>query len=155
MGVFFTLQQQMKTSVLVLLFSVFIAIVSAQTTEFLPPSALASSPDTVSPVSPASPEGITYVIYELSPLSAFSPSPFTNLIVLPSVFSYGSGPFSPYSKIPTSHLHNNVSPIPSLSPISFPTYSPFAPLFGSHSDAGALQMSMGLLVACIIAVFAF
>merc|ERR1711862_650884 len=107
-----------------------IAFASAQTS-FLPPSALADSPDNVSPDSPLSPIGdsVSYYIYELSPLSAFSPSPFSDLI---------------------NHLS-----VSSLSPITIPSYSPFAPLFGSHSGAGVIQMSMGLLVACVIAVFAF
>merc|ERR1711862_220558 len=136
----------------VLLFSALIAFASAQTS-FLPPSALADSPDNVSPDSPLSPIGdsVSYYIYELSPLS---PSPFSDLIVLPSAFSYGSGPFRPFTKISDDDLNNHLS-VSSLSPITIPSYSPFAPLFGSHSGAGVIQMSMGLLVACVIAVFAF
>merc|ERR1712010_146059 len=99
-----------------------------------------------SPVSPQSPvdvSGVIYAIYSLSPVTANSPAPFS-VITLPTAFSYGSGPFSPFTKIPTGGLHNHISPIPSLSPISIPSFSPFAPLFGSHSGAGALQMSMGV-----------
>merc|ERR1712137_704805 len=135
MGFFFSLNTAMKSFLVVLLFSALIAFASAQTS-FLPPSALADSPDNVSPDSPLSPIGdsVSYYIYELSPLSAFSPSPF--------------------SKISDDDLNNHLS-VSSLSPITVPSYSPFAPLFGSHSGAGVIQMSMGLLVACVIAVFAF
>merc|ERR1712080_783992 len=147
MGFFFSLNTAMKSFLVVLLFSALIAFASAQTS-FLPPSALADSPDNVSPDSPLSPIGdsVSYYIYELSPLS--------DLIVLPSAFSYGSGPFRPFTKISDDDLNNHLS-VSSLSPITIPSYSPFAPLFGSHSGAGVIQMSMGLLVACVIAAFAF
>merc|ERR1712063_75103 len=147
----------MKTFFVVLLLSVILAVVSAQRTNgFDPPSALSNPSPQFSPVSPQSPvdaPGITYAIYSLSPVSADSPAPFS-VITLPTAFSYGSGPFSSFTKIPTGHLHNRVSPIPSLSPFSIPSFSPLAPLFGSHSGAGMLQTSTGILVACIIAVLA-
>merc|ERR1712063_198387 len=146
----------MKTFFVVLLLSVILAVVSAQRTNgFDPPSALSNPSPQFSPVSPESPvsaPGITFAIYSLSPVSADSPAPFS-VITLPTAFSYGSGPFSPHSKIPTGNLHNHLSPIPSLSPFSIPSSSPFAPLFGSHSDAGMVQMSTGILAACVIAVF--
>merc|ERR1711879_460048 len=149
----------MRTFVVAFLLSVIPAVASAQLTNGLdPPSALSNpSPADLSPESPQSFDapGITYAIYTLpSSFTADSPAPFS-VITLPTAFSYGSGPFSPYSKIPAGHVHNNISPIPSLSPFSIPSFSPFAPLFGSHSGAGMVQISTGILAACVVAVFAF
>merc|ERR1712232_1220573 len=158
MGVFyfFLFLQAMKIFLNLVLLSILLAIVSAQrTNEFDPPSALSNpSPDDFSPLSPVRPVSCTYATYSLSPVSADSPAPFS-VITLPTAFSYGSGPFSPFTKIPTGGLHNHISPIPSLSPISIPSFSPFAPLFGSHSGAGVLQMSMGVLIAALVTVLAF
>ena len=135
----------------------FTAFASAQLTNgFDPPSALSNpSPEAdASPESPASPaSAVTYAIYSLSPIQADSPAPFS-VITLPTAFSYGSGPFKPYTKISPGHVHNHISPIPSLSPFSIPSFSPWAPLFGSHSGAGMLQVSTGILIACVFAVFA-
>merc|ERR1712137_654523 len=131
----------------VVLLSIFIVYVAAQGANgFDPPSALSnpSPPSAFSPVSPVS--AATYTVSQLSPQS---PAPFS-VVTLPSVFSAGSGPFSPYTKIPAHLLHKqHLSPIPSLSPFSIPDFSPFPPLFGSHGSADMIQVSMTVLVACV------
>merc|ERR1712000_231497 len=116
MGVFFSFA--MNTAVVFLL-GLLLAFASAQLTNgFDPPRALSNpSPEAdASPESPASPaSAVTYAIYSLSPIQADSPAPFS-VITLPTAFSYGSGPFKPYTKISPGHVHNHISPIPSLSP---------------------------------------
>mmetsp|Transcript_34214 Transcript_34214/g.47772 ORF Transcript_34214/g.47772 Transcript_34214/m.47772 type:complete len:153 (-) Transcript_34214:69-527(-) len=151
----------MKTFVALLVLALALGV-SAQ---FDPPSALEAppppsfsfSPGYFSPDSPISP-------IPTSPTSPYSPISYSpveiSVVTIPSAFSYGTGPFSPFTKIPShllgSHHNQQVSPLPSLSPFSIPPLAPFAPLFGSHSsDASMLQTSAGVAIACLVVVLAF
>mmetsp|Transcript_2762 Transcript_2762/g.9761 ORF Transcript_2762/g.9761 Transcript_2762/m.9761 type:complete len:150 (-) Transcript_2762:71-520(-) len=148
----------MKTLLAVLVLGLALGV----TAQFDPPSALEAppppsfsfSPNYFTPESPLSPISTS----PSSPISPVSYSPVEiSVVTIPSAFSYGTGPFSPFTKIP-SHLlgSQKISPLPSISPFSIPPLAPFAPLFGSHSsDASMLQTSAGVAVACLAVVLAF
>lgn len=127
--------------------------VSSQDNGFDPPSALSRSESPVAENTDSRPDTLSVQTYSLTSLSTNSPAPFS-VVTLPSAFSYGSGPFSTYTKIkgflPRQHLNGK----PSFPSFSIPPLSPWAPLFGSHNSAGFLQASFGVLVACAAVVLA-